>query len=186
MSHDAFPLIRSATPPTLSPERLPESAVKLAVALPESAGAGAGAGSSSGSGSGSGSGADSGAGCFSKRAAAAVDSAWPNRSPRTKYYAWRGSGCLGVCVLTSPFAIFFGDHGCRPGVSVGKARNLGLPDPLSRTLVLVCALRLGVCVLTSPFAKKTTCPCSSRRSFSLSRCTPTWAMRGGSGCAASA
>ena len=38
---------------------------------------------------------------------------------------------------------------------MAKARNLGLPDPLSRTLVLVCALRLGVCVLTSPFAKRT-------------------------------
>ena len=29
-----------------------------------------------------------------------------------------------------------------------KARNLGLPDPLSRSLVLVCALTVGVCVLT--------------------------------------
>ena len=34
-----------------------------------------------------------------------------------------------------------------------KARNLGLPDPLSRSLVLVCALSLGVCVLTLPFTK---------------------------------
>ena len=36
-------------------------------------------------------------------------------------------------------------------VGVAKARNLGLPDPLSRSLVLVCALTVGVCVLTSPF-----------------------------------
>ena len=34
---------------------------------------------------------------------------------------------------------------------MAKARHLGLPDPLSRPLVLVCALRLGVCVFTSPF-----------------------------------
>ena len=31
---------------------------------------------------------------------------------------------------------------------------LVFPDPLSRSLVLMCALRLGVCVLTSPFTKK--------------------------------
>ena len=36
-----------------------------------------------------------------------------------------------------------------------KTRNLGLPDPLSRSLVLVCALRIRVCVLTSPFTQKT-------------------------------
>jgi hypothetical protein len=32
------------------------------------------------------------------------------------------------------------DHGCRPGVLAAKSRNLVLPDPLSRSLVLVCAL----------------------------------------------
>ena len=47
----------------------------------------------------------------------------------------------------------FGDHGCVAWPFAAKARNLGLPDPLSRSLVLVCALSLGVCVLTSPFIK---------------------------------
>ena len=46
-----------------------------------------------------------------------------------------------------------------------------------RTLVLI----LTPC---SPYSS--TCTCSSRRSFSFCRCTPIWAMRGGSGCAASA
>ena len=61
-----------------------------------------------------------------------------------------GSGCAASAWGAPPL----GDHGCVAWVGVAKARNLGLPDPLSRSLVLVCALRLGVCVLTSPFTKR--------------------------------
>ena len=35
------------------------------------------------------------------------------------------------------------DHGCVAWVGAAKSRNLVMPDPLSRTLVLVCALALG-------------------------------------------
>ena len=57
-----------------------------------------------------------------------------------------GSGCAASAWGAPPL----GDHGCVAWVGVAKARNLGLPDPLSRSLVLVCALRLGVCAHHSP------------------------------------
>ena len=69
----------------------------------------------------------------------------------TPIWAMRGgSGCAASAWGAPPY----GDHGCVAWVCVAKSRNLGLPDPLSRSLVLVCALRLGVCVLTSPFTSK--------------------------------
>jgi hypothetical protein len=53
-------------------------------------------------------------------------------------------------------------RGCVAWVCAAKARNLGLPEPLSRPLVLVCvrAQRHGVCVLTSP-EKTQCCACST-------------------------
>ena len=59
-----------------------------------------------------------------------------------------GSGCVASRWGAPPF----GNHGCVAWPVAARARNLGLPDPLSRSLVQVCALFLGVCVLTSPFA----------------------------------
>ena len=52
---------------------------------------------------------------------------------------WLRCICLGRAALRA-----YGDHGCVAWVCVEKARNLGLPDPLPRSLVLVCALSLGV------------------------------------------
>ena len=55
----------------------------------------------------------------------------------TPIWAMRGgSGCAASAWGAPPL----GDHGCVAWVGVAKARNLGLPDPLSRSLVLVCAL----------------------------------------------
>ena len=56
----------------------------------------------------------------------------------TPIWAMRGgSGCAASAWGAPPL----GDHGCVAWVCAAKSRNLVLPDPLSRTLVLVCALR---------------------------------------------
>ena len=59
----------------------------------------------------------------------------------TPTWAMRGgSGCAASAWGAPPL----GDHGCVAWVGVAKARNLGLPDPLSRSLVLLSCLRINI------------------------------------------